>query len=356
MPFTTEQLSYAGKAAIDFYLKNDPVDQINTDRPLLKMLMAKKKAFPGAKQYVVEQLRKSNSANFQWFNGDDEVNYNRKRTLEQAQFAWSGAHDGFALNEDELLQNGIIMTDERTAVPTEAERMQLTNLMKENTETLKLGFQEKFDYALHLDGTQDADAIPGLDLLVSTDPTTGIVGGINRATAGNEWWRNNFQTGINTGTADALTTAMEAQWRASTRYGGFAPDFIICGSKFLDAYRADAKDTVNRQIILQSGKGTDMDASVGLGARTGLYFKGVEVLWDPVLDQLEADLNPTIPYDKRCYFLNTRFMTLRPAQGHDMVVRRPPRVYNRYTHYWGLTFKGVLTINKPNAMSVLSIA
>ena len=114
----------------------------------------------------------SNDSNFQSYFGDTQVTYNRKRTLQQAKYTWGSFHDGFGLNEDELTQNGIVMTDDKSSVPTEAEKVQLTNLLQENSETLKLGFQENFDYMLHLDGTQSTTNIPGLDLLVSTTPTT----------------------------------------------------------------------------------------------------------------------------------------------------------------------------------------
>ncbi len=43
MAFNAEQLAYGGRAAIDYYLKNDPIDQVNTARPLLKKLMEGKK-------------------------------------------------------------------------------------------------------------------------------------------------------------------------------------------------------------------------------------------------------------------------------------------------------------------------
>jgi hypothetical protein len=171
MPFNSEQIAYAGKAAIDFFLKNDPIDQINVERPLIKKLMSGKQPYGGGLQYVVEQLRYSNDSNFQSYFGDSQVSYNRKRTLAQAKYAWGAFHDGFGLNEDELAQNGIIMTDDKNAVASDAEVVQLTNLLNENMETLKLGFQENFDLMLHRDGTASATDIAGLDLLISLDPT-----------------------------------------------------------------------------------------------------------------------------------------------------------------------------------------
>lgn len=357
MPFTTEQLAYAGNAAINYFLRNDPIDQINIARPLIKKLMAGKKPYVGGLQYVVEQLRYSNDSNFQSYFGDQQVTYNRKRTLQQAKYTWGSFHDGFGLNEDELAQNGIVMTDDKSSVPTDAEKVQLTNLLQENTETLKLGFQENFDYMLHLDGSQSATNIPGLDLLVSTAPTApGVVGGLDQSVY--SWWQNTAITGISTSTAGNLTDQMEIAWRNCTRYGGATPDLILVGEAFLDAYRKDAKATVNRTVFMDGGKAkpTQLDTGVGEGTNTGLYFKNVELVWDPVMSVLDQAYAPSIPWSKRCYFLNSRFLTLRPIQGHWMVNRTPPRVYDRYVHYFALTAKAALTTGKRNAHAVLSIA
>lgn len=358
MPFTTEQLDYAGKAAIDYYLKNDPVDQVNIQHPLMKRLMEDKSEYAGGLQYVVEQLRFSNDSNFQPYFGDSQVTYNRKRTLEQAQFTWGSFHDGFGLNEDELAQNGITVTDDKESVPSDSERVQLTNLLKENMETLKLGFQENFDLMIHRDGTANALNIPGLDLLVATDPTTSTeIGGINQSTS--TWWRNYAQLNI---AQNVLLDEMEQAWRACIRIGGATPNFILAGEDFIDDYRAAAAGTsgaIQRQVIVGgnggNAKGTTVDGSIGNGISTGLYFKGVEIIWDPTFSVLQTADAPAVSWLKRCYFLNTKFMKLRPIKGHWMVSRKPPRVYDRYVHYWALTAKAALTTNKRSAHAVLAI-
>lgn len=352
MPFNTEQLTYGAKAVIDLYLKNKPVDQINTARPLIDILMKGKKEYVGGLQYVVEQLRTSNASNFQSYFGDSQVTYNRKRTLDQAKFSWGSFHDGFGLNEDELTQNGISMTDDKNSVPTDAEKVQLTNLLEENTETLRLGFQEGMDLMLHRDGTQSTTDIAGLDLLVSTTPAVGIIGTINAAT--NPFWRNNVSLDIS---AANLIQQMEIMWRECTRFGGQAPDFILVGDLFLDTYRTAAGQTINRQIHSAGNEkgGVTLDAGTGKGTSTGLYFKGVELVWDPVFDVLDAVDAPAQEWSSRCYFLNTKTITLRPIKGHWMVSRKPPRVYDRYTHFWALTAKAAMTINKRNANAVLTV-
>ena len=356
MPFNAEQLAYAGRAAIDFYLENDPIDQVNINHPLLKKLIAGKQEWTGGLQYVVEQLRYQNDSNFQSYFGDGQVSYNRKRTLQQAKYTWGSFHDGFGLNEDELTQNGITLTDDKNSVPTEAEKVQLTNLLKENQETLKLGFEENFDLMIHRDGSQSVTDIPGLDALVSTAPSSGTVGGL---AASNAWWQNYADLTLGT-TADEFIDKMEVAWRRCIRIGGSTPDFILAGADFIDAYRAAAGETVNRQITVGGAKGnkggTTVDASTGDGVSTGLYFKGVEIVWDPTFEVLDAADSPTVEWESRCYFLNTKHLKLRPIKGHWMVPRRPPRVYDRYVHYWALTSKAALTTGRRNAHAVLELA
>jgi len=346
--FSPEQLSYAGQIAMDFEMRQKPEDLYNTDRPLLRKLNETKKPFPGAKQYIVEKLRTSNDANFQWFGPDDQVTFNRKRTIDDASFSWGSAHDGFALTEEELLANYITVTDNRDSAPTTDEKKQFINLIRENTETLTLGFKEKLDLDLHRDGTQNADSIPGLDALVSTTPTVGTVAGIDRSVAGNAFWRN--QVNLDIAKAD-LITKMEQTWRACMRVGGNQPNYILAGSTFIDIYKEIADSTINRELMITgNGKAGPMDIAVN-----AVNYKGVPIIWDPVFYDLDAADSPGQEWESRCYFLNTRYLKLRPAEGQDMVVRRPPRAYDRYTHYWGLTWRGAITTTNPGAMAVLSV-
>ena len=103
--------------------------------------------------------------------------------------------DGFYITHDMLFGNGIkVREGDRGA--------------------FKLGFMEKLDIELHRSGTASTDAVTGLDGLITTAPTTGVVGGIDPATFA--YWRNNASTAIASTTAGTLATAMEAQWRTCT--------------------------------------------------------------------------------------------------------------------------------------------
>lgn len=352
MPATTQEISDAGLAALDYYLKNPPEDQIATARPLMDKLRSREQEFPGGKQYVVEQLRVTYASNFQWYYGAQAVTYNSRQTLKQSQFPWRGCHDGYFLDEDRLLRNGISMHDGARGNMSADERVALTDLVKEEATALLLGFDEKFDYDLHRDGTHNAEALAGIDALVSTTPAAdATVGGLNGQDL--TYWRNHAVGSLNSTT---IIPAMETAWRACVRNGG-APDFILAGDDFIDIYRAALLAKGEYQMAPTGVQ--RFDGGVGMGTKgteTGLYFKGLPIVWDPVFADLDAALSPSIDYVDRCYFFNCRHMRLRPARGHNRINRTPPREYNRYVHYWAVTWKGALTINRRNAHAVLSVA
>ncbi len=350
MPFTAQEIIDAGKIGLDFYLAAKPVDQITMERPILKALQAKKKSAPGAKQFIVEQLRARYSSNFQWFNGSSIVTYNRRQTVEQANYAWRSCHDGFSLDEDRLAQNGIIITDDKgPSNASDAEKIQLTSLIEEQAEVLKLGFQEQFSYQLHVDGTQSTDAIAGLDSLISLTPTSGTVGGIDRGVAANAYWRNNVATGLTTTTTTGtILNQMEVSYRNCMRNGG-RPDLMVAGSTFIDGYRNFVLTTFGRMDFGPS------NTKKVEGGTSVLTFQGTEVQWSPEFAELDARFGPGTPWEKRCYFINTNHLSLRPLQGHDMISRKPPRAYDRYEYYWGLTWRGALTMNRANAHAVLAL-
>jgi len=294
----------------------------------------------------------ANQAEGYGFNGASVVTYNKRVTIEQAQFTWTSAHDGFSLDEDRLAQSGISIDDSgNTGSASRAEMVQLNNLLTEQVEALRLGFEERFSMFLHLSGASSPDAIVGLDTIVASNPATGSMGGINRLT--NVWWRNHAVTGlvVPTTQAQAVTflTAMEAAWRACVRNGG-RPDLILAGAQFIDAYIA-AMGLSGQQIQYAGGAARKLDGGVA-----GVFFKGVEIQWCPEFDDNFGGFeSPAIHWTKRCYFVNTKHLSLRPMEGQDMVSRKPPRVYDKYVYYWALTWRGALTTNRANAHAFISI-
>lgn len=349
MPISSADLQMLGKVSLDAYMRNTPVDQISVDTPLLKKLMSRRKTFLGAKQNVVVQLRKSHDSNFAWAYGESPVAFNKRDTVAQAAFPWRRATDGFYIAHDTLFSNGIkVREGSKGEYRLEKdEKVQLTDLLAEQQDAFRTGFMEKLDLELHRDGTASEDAVTGLDALIATKADTGTVGGIDRATA--TYWRNNAATAIASTGNGTLATAMEGEWRKCIRNGG-SPDFILAGSAFIDAYRQYAITVTNQA---EAGKVKTLDAGTGSGTATGLYFKGVEIVWDPQFEALDALESPTIPWEKRCYFLNTKHIELRDD---NIDIVSPTRPYNILALYQMVNLRLALVLKRANAHSVLSIA
>lgn len=355
MPISANQLAAGANTQMQEYAANDPIDQFSSSRPFTQWLIANKKEVTYGNGIFNEKVRVTNDSNYQNYTGDDQVDFNRKSTTKLAPFYHYEAHDGFALNETELSDNGITLVGENSnATPSENEKVQIVSLLKEGFLTLKDGFQENWDLEVHRDGTASTKAVPGLDLLVSTTPTTVTCAGYDCSLSQYAWWRNNADTGISTGTAGNLIAHMEIQWRACITKGKMGPpDKILAGSTFLDAYAADVRALpgTNIQYTAPLTGGVKLD-----GSRSGCYFHGVEIEWDPSFDLLQAADSASISWLKRCYFLNSKAITLKPNKGRWLINRRPSRMYDRYVYYFGLTADYGITAKQRNAMSVMSIA
>lgn len=346
MPISTDDLAKLAKSSLDDYLRNTPVDQIAQERPFLQMLLKGKKPFGGAKQNIVEQLRKDYGSNFAWAYGESKVVFNKRDTLEQAMFPWRRAVDALYIPYDTLFSNGIdVREGGHGAFRLEQnEKVQLTNLLDENLLALREGFMKSLDLHVHRDGTQSTDAVVGLDALIPLNPTTGKLGGLDRSTA--TYWRNYADTAIETAT---MLNQMEKAWRECYRHGG-TPDYIFAGSDFIDAYRNCLQPMLTYNV--NAGNVARADGAIGEGNRTGLFFKGKEILWDPTFDDLDTADTPSVKWATRCYFINSKTIKWRD-NGYDIIT--PVRPHDTLCLYEMINMRCAVSINRPNANAVLAL-
>lgn len=349
MPVSIPQLLAGAQYQMQSYAKNDPVDNFTTSRPFSQWLMKTKMESVFGNGIFNEKVRVTNSSNYQNYTGNDPINFNVKDTVKLAQYAHYEAGDHFTLNETDLANNGIAVTDDPSAQMTAAEEVQVVNLLKENIGSMKDAIQEGLDRDLHLDGSI-TNKVVGLDKLVSLTPATGAVGGIDPATV--PIWKNYVKTSISTATAGTLVSEFEKAFRACSTNGGAIPDAIFVGSSMLDAFRTDAEAIRSVQVQQgQGGKGVSLDAGVSM-----LSFRGIPVIWDPVFDALDVLYSPATPWAKRAYFLNSKHLKLRPVKGRWMQVRKPMRLPDRYAWYFGMTADFGLTMSKRNSHGVIALA
>ena len=292
----------------------------------------------------------------------------------------NSAHDGFKFSEDYLLGNGILIGDSQNPRNSgDASLVQLTNVFNEAMESLRLGFEEMLDLSLHLDGQYNPGAtamtphaaINGLDYLVNMNPSALGIGGIP---FGEAWWHNHFDYGLGLDISGAvpaakgypnatLLAAMQDMWRACQKNGG-SPNFLLAGTDFIKGYELASHTAMSRYAV-QPGSMSEpwnYDPSLeikDMGTFTGLFFNGVPIIWDPTFDQCTvkdggSSMNKIVPWTNRCYMLNLNHMFLRPIEGNDMIARKPPREHTSYNYYWGMTWRGALTVNRRNCHGVIS--
>lgn len=349
MPFTADQLTRGADYALKARAKITPVDQINIKHVALDWLVKNKvnTVFTGGS--FKEPLYVSNGSNFQRYFGADQVTFNQRDPARWTDFAWYDVHEGFWLDEDSLLMNGIRISDDSSSAPTIDEKNQLINQLNISYDSVQRSLQENLAYDLYRNGST-AKSCPGFQHIIQKVPSSwaangNTVGGIASATT--TYWRNNYNTGI---TATDVVAQMETTYQNCMMYGGKLPTKIVAGRAFVDNYRKEAGVTINRQIEDGNGRGgVSLDPSVA-----NLYFHGIPVEWDPTLDAL-GTLDSDATLTKTCYFLSDA-IKLRPFTGEWMKERKPVRTPDRYVHYFGRTAKFGLTTGQRNALAVLSIA
>lgn len=347
MPLTAAEIDKIGKTTIDHFRKNKPVDQINVERPLLDVLMPKAKPILGGKEYIVDNIFVSNGGNGQYWSGNSKVTYNTRSPNELVKYRWANFHDGFTINEDELTRNGIKVTDDHgKSTATRGEVFALTNMLESQFKALDEGAKDFIHASLWLDGSQSADAAPGIDALVSTTPTTGTIGGV---AASNAYWQNKATTGLGT-TLAVLLDALEQAKRAIVRTKGRVTH-IFAGAAFIDALRNAVIAANQTQVTYNSGSTLDIDM-----ATKTLKFDSIPLMWVPDFDTNFGGGAPTIPWTKRCYMLDMRYLFLNRDEDDWMRLRYPGRPIDQYVYFFALTAKYGLSQLKRNAHAVLSLA
>lgn len=352
MPLNAGEIAKITKTAITAYGKNKPIDQINVERPLLDILVPKAKDLVSGPDGWSINVYKANDGNGQYYSGNGKVTYNTRNPNELAKFNHTNFHDGFVLNEDELFRNGIKVNDDiGKSTATKSEVIQLTNMLESQFMALEEGAKDFIHAALWLDGSQYTDAVPGIDALVSTTPSSGTIGGI---AASNTWWRNIARTGLGT-TLAALSDAMEQTKRdIMRRKGRFT--HIFCGAAFLDAVRNAVIGANQTQFTYGGGSKFSIDF-----ATDTIKFDGIPLTYVPDFDTDFGLSAPAIPWTKRCYFLNLNQaadtgIVLRVAKEDFMKMRYPGRPIDQYTYHFAMTAKWGIGMGKRNSNAVLSIA
>lgn len=243
--------------------------------------------------YLLENLDFGDNATFKWFFGYEELSTAPTEAFTSANFDWKEANCNIVFNAREVAQN--------------SGRSKRHDLIKSKTVNAERTMRNNIGAALFYIGTEsDGKAFGGLQYIIADDPTTGIVGGINRGTAGNEFWRNQVVDADTDLFVDFSSTniddAMELMWVRCTR-GMDVPKLIVFGDKFWRFFAASVGD---KQRYVRDGGNVKT-------ARTSFpyyMFKTAKVFHDPNTGE-------------RGYFLNTDYLKLKVHKDRNMSVDKP---------------------------------
>ncbi len=294
-------------------------DNMSKNSALLKRLKEKGNMSPisgGSK--ILEELEYG-EGDMVWYSGYDTISYTPKQLFSAAEYALKLCAVPVAISGEEILMN--------------SGHDQIMDLFEKRIKNAEKTLINKMAAAVYSDGTgSSGKEIGGLSLLVADDPTSGTVGAINRATTGNEFWRN--QSVSDAVTKDNIKQLMNNLYLKCSR-GSDKPDLIVCD---------DALYTLYDSSLMDLQRFTDpKSADSGF---ISLKFKGADVVYD-------GGQGGHCP-ENHMYFLNTDYLYLRTHKDRDMKVIGGDRTaVNQDALYRIIGWAGNLTMSNAALQGVL---
>lgn len=266
-----------------------PADSVSKNNALLFRLLEKGKVDPAdGGRTIVQEIEYQENGTYKRYAGYDLLNIAPSDVLTAAEFDWKQAVAAVSISGLEEMQN----SGKEVVIKLLAARIK--NAMK----TLK----NNIALDCYSDGTADTGKqIGGLQLLVTTTPTSGTVGGINRASW--PFWQNQKFSGVTDGggavTALNIQSYMNKLWFKCIR-GADHPDLIVADNNYYGFYLSSLQ-AIQRIT-------SDKMAQAGF---TSLKFMNADVV-------LDGGFGGGAPVSQM-YFLNTEYVFLRPHSQRNMV-------------------------------------
>ena len=294
-------------------------DNMSKNSALLKKLKEKGKMRPitgGSK--ILEELEYG-EGDMIWYSGYDTISYSPKQLFTAAEYALKLCAVPVAVSGEELLMN--------------SGKEQVLDLFEKRIANAEKTLINKMAAAVYGDGTgSSGKEIGGLALLVADDPTSGTVGGIDRSATGNEFWRNQVESGDIT--KDNIKQLMSNVYFKCSR-GSDKPDLIVCDDTFYSIYESTLMD-------LQRFS----DPKIAEAGFISSRFKGADVVYD-------GGQGGNCP-ENHMYFLNTDYIYLRTHKDRDMtVIGGDRRAVNQDALYRIVGWAGNLTMSNAALQGVL---
>ncbi len=271
------------------------------------------KTFPGGRT-IVQELNYANNQTFQWYSGYQVLNVSPSQVFSAAEYPIRQAAVAVSISGLEDLQN----SGEEAIIDLLESRI----INAEDT------FMNGLSQGIYGDGSV-TNSGGGLQLLVASTPTSGVVGGIDRS----QWafWQNQAWSAATNGSTTlssaSILQQMDALWVQLIR-GRDAPDLIVADNV---SYRYYLNALQSIQRIGPDNQAADM-AEAGFQS---LKYITCDVVLDGGFQGAAAD---PLPFQTSTsgtavggapsttmYFLNTKYLHWRPHARRNMVPLDPDR-------------------------------
>lgn len=291
-------------------------DNMSRHNPLMTRLTSRgrKRTFDGGRT-IVEELAYANNGSIGWYSGYQPISVAPQEMFTAAEFPIRQAAAAVSISGLEEAQN----SGKERVFPLLAERINYT----------EKSFLNFLSLAQVGDGSL-TNSINGLQNLVADSPSSGTVGGINRATSTSAFWRNiSFDATTDGGAAATsanITQYMNTVYRQISR-GRDTPDLIVADGAYWQLYLQSLQAI--QRISTDSGA-----PDLGAAGFTSLKYMNADVVLEGGFQGFSTD-----PFDatysggsavggipaNHLYFLNTEYISWRPHSDRDMVPLSPDR-------------------------------
>jgi len=290
-------------------------DNVSRNNAVLARLNRKGriKTFSGGRT-IVQELNYANNTTFTWYSGYQTVNINPSQVFTSAEFPIRQAALAVSISGLEELQN----SGEEAII----------DLLESRVENGEQTFMNGLSNGVYGDGSVSG-SIGGLQLLVASSPTSGTVGGIDRA----QWafFRNLVFSALTNGgaatSAANILQYMDSLWVQLVRGRDF-PDLIVADNNMYKFY-LQALQSIQR--ITSDGSAPDL-AEAGY---TSLKYMNSDVVLDGGFQGFSGD---PLPFEvstsstavggapaSTMYFINSNYLHWRPHAQRNMVPLDPDR-------------------------------
>lgn len=257
-------------------------DNVSKGNALLNRLKEKGGWKRASGRSIVQEMDYAENSSFMYYSGGETLNIGASDVLTAAEYDWKQASCA-------VVATGLEVDVQNTG------KEQVIDLLEARIKNAQRTMRNQVCSGMYSDGTgSGGKQIGGLQLLVADDPTTGTVGGINRATY--SFYRNKVFDATTDGGAATTSANIQSYFNRlylQTSRGGDHTDLILLDSVYYQLFWSSLQAI---QRIADSDK-----ANAGFQS---IKFAGADVFYED---------NTAMPAS-HAYFLNTDYLFLRYAE------------------------------------------